>query len=296
MLPATWDKYIINCRGKSLDLRRPQVMGIINLDPASYCKVGRFAQIDEILKHAHEAVAAGAAILDIGAEATNPFTATRMTAQEEMDRLLPVLEILLREIAIPIAVDTYKTEVMKAAIELGVHMINDIMALRSPGAMELLATYPEIPVCLMHMAYSVDENKGNTEVVYPKGLTQTIYNFLTERVKKCVEGGINRHRLLIDPGIGGGNFGKTAQEVLQLISDLTIFESISCPLLLGLSRKSFIGELLNLPVEQRLPASLAMTTLSVERGALLIRAHDVKPTVETLQIVTALFEAQQEKN
>ena len=291
-LPPTWDRYTLNCRGKILNLYRPQVMGIINLAPDSYCSTGRFSTVDKAVRHGVQAVKEGAVILDVGAEPTNPFLTPVTPLAEEMDRLLPVLEALLREVDVPIAVDTNKTEVMKEVIHLGVHMINDITALRRPGALALLAQVKDIPVCLMHMAFPDGKPSDPPQPLYPRGITTAVKQFLQERLALCEGAGITRDRLMVDPGVGGGSFGKTSEEVLQLLGAVSEFQEMACPLLLGLSRKSFIGDLLALPENERLSASLAMTALGVERGALLIRAHDVKATVEAVRMTTFFLENQ----
>ena len=291
-LPVTWDKYTLNCRGKMLNLHRPGIMGIINLASDSYCSTGRFSNSDDAVRHAVQAVKEGAVILDVGAEATNPFSIPVAPLAEEMDRLLPVVEALLREVDVPIAIDTNKTEVMAEMIKLGVHMINDITALRRPGALALLAKVEDMPVCLMHMAFPDGKPATLPDNLYPNGVVASVKAFLEERLALCEDAGIDRKRLVIDPGVGGGSFGKNTQEVLQLVGALNTFDSMECPLLLGLSRKSFIGDLLSLPENERVPASLAMTALGIEQGALLIRAHDVKATVEAVKITTAFLESQ----
>ena len=291
-LPLTWDKYRLNCGGKILNLHRPQVMGIINLTSDSYCSTGRFSTVDGAVRHAVQSVKDGAAILDVGAEATNPFLTPVTPLDQEMDGLLPVVEALLKEVDIPIAVDTNKTEVMAEMINLGVHMINDITALRRPGALALLAPLKDIPVCLMHMAFPDSKPQDGAKHLYPDGVVAMVKQFLQERLTACEEAGISRNRLMVDPGVGGGSFGKSAEEVLQLVGALNAFHDMACPLLLGVSRKSFINDFLGLPENERLPASLAITALGVERGALLIRAHDVKATVETVRMTTIFLENQ----
>lgn len=291
-LPLTWDKYTLNCRGKNLNLHRPQVMGIINLAPDSYCSTGRFSNVDDAVRHGVQSVKDGAVMLDVGAEPTNPFLTPVAPLAEEMDRLLPVVEALLREVDVPIAIDTNKTEVMAEMINLGVHMINDITALRRPGALELLAQVKDVPVCLMHMAFPDGKPQNPPQDLYPHGVVSAVKDFLQERLVVCEAAGISRERLMIDPGVGGGSFGKTPEEVLQLTGSLSEFDDMACPLLLGVSRKSFMGDLLGLPENERVPASLAMTALGVERGALLIRAHDVKATVEAVRITTHFLENQ----
>jgi dihydropteroate synthase len=257
-------------------------MGILNVTPDSFSDGARFQERDAAIRRALALVEEGADILDIGGESTRPGAAA-VTVQQELDRVIPVLEAINKEVPVPISVDTSKPEVMKEAVHKGAGMINDVRALREPGALQILADYPDIPVCLMHMLGEPRTMQQNPE--YADVVTDII-GFLEERISACEEAGIERSRLLLDPGFG---FGKTLEHNLELLRRLDALEVLGCPVLVGISRKSMIGALLdNAPVDQRLYGSLSAAVIAAMKGAAIIRVHDVKPTVDALKVVTAV--------
>lgn len=264
-------------------------MGILNITPNSFSTIGRFVSIKEALAHAEQMVIDGAAIIDVGGEPTNPGVHPVVSLQEELDRVIPVVDVLARHLPIPISVDTSKPEVMREAISHGASFINDVRALQNPGALEVIAE-TQVPVCLMHMAFPEGSVANNTslETTNPD-IVFTIKNFLQARIDACLNAGIAREKIVIDPGIGSGSFGKNAAQNLQLLAQLDTFKTFHLPILVGVSRKAFIGELLNLPVEERLHGSLAAAVMAVSKGASIIRAHDVKATVEAIKITTAIL-------
>lgn len=263
-------------------------MGILNITPNSFSHVGRFFSCDESLKYAEQMVADGAAIIDVGGEPTNPGVHPVVSLQEELDRVLPVVEALAQRIPVPISVDTSKPEVMREVISKGASFINDVRALEIPGALEVVAK-AQIPVCLMHMAFPSGKPDAESTWLLPnEDIVQHIKNYLSQRVEACLSAGIAREQIVIDPGIGGGNFGKSTAQNLQILARLDEFKSFGLPILIGASRKSFIGEVLNVPVEERLYGSLSAAVISVMNGASIIRAHDVKETVQAVKIVSAI--------
>lgn len=267
----------------TLDLSRPRVMGVLNRTPDSFSDGGLFTDFDVALRHTERMVQEGAAIIDVGGESTRPGSEPVAVAQE-IERVVPLIERLRRETDVPISVDTSKPEVMRAAVSAGAALINDVYALRQPAA---LATAAELGVyvCLMHMQgepRSMQKNPRYTDVV------AEVKQFLEERIRACEAAGIPRTRILIDPGFG---FGKTLEHNLALLRQLREFTALGCPLLVGLSRKSMIGSLLGgVSADQRLPGSLAAAVVAVLRGAQIVRAHDVQPTVEALKVAAALRE------
>jgi dihydropteroate synthase len=256
-------------------------MGILNLTPDSFSDGGRFLARDAALTHANQMVAEGAAIIDIGGESTRPG-AQPVSEQQELDRVVPVIEALAGEIPVPISIDTSKPKVMTEAVATGAGMLNDVYALRAPGAIEAAAK-TNVPICLMHM--QGEPRTMQNEPVY-KNVVKEVGEFLAERLGACASAGISPDRILLDPGFG---FGKTLQHNLSLLKNLGKLRTIGAPLLVGISRKSMIGSLLgNVPVDDRLSGSLAAAVLAVSHGAAIIRVHDVRETVEALKIVSAV--------
>jgi len=277
----------INCLGKILDLSQPQVMGILNLSPFSFAAVGRHVNLDDALRYAEQMTAEGAAIIDVGGEPSNPGVHPIISLQQELDRVIPVVEALAKRIAIPLSIDTSKAAVMREAISQGAGFINDVRALREPEALTVVAE-TQVPVCLMHMSFPDGCPPAALANQPDDTLLQEVSHFLASRVDACRKAGIRRDKILLDPGIGGGSFGKNLTGNLTLLSNLTDFASLGFPLLIGVSRKAFIGELLQVPVEDRLYGSLAAATVAVLNGANLIRAHDVKATVHAVKIAAAI--------
>ncbi len=269
-----------------LELASPQVMAILNITPNSFSEVGRHASIDSALQHAAQAVKAGATIIDVGGEPTNPGVFPVVSLQQELDRVIPVVEAIAHEFPVTVSVDTSKPEVMQAAFEVGMGLINDVRALTEPGALEVVAKM-DVPVCLMHMAYPYG---GMKALAGMKDITTTVKHFLKQRREACIAAGIKPENIIIDPGIGHGNFGKNLQQNLQLLNQLKEFKELQSPILVGVSRKTFIGELLNVPVDARLSGSLAAAVLAVANGASIIRAHDVRETVEAIKVAMAILQ------
>lgn len=264
-----------------LDLVQPQVMGVLNRTPDSFSDGGAFMDFDAALRRARDMEREGAAIIDIGGESTRPG-AEAVSAQEELDRVVPLIERLRREIDIPVSVDTSKPEVMRAAVAAGAGMINDVYALRQPGALETVAELG-VSVVLMHMQGEPRSMQNNPHY---RNVVAEVGQFLSERVRHCEAAGIPRERLLIDPGFG---FGKTLEHNLELLRGLRELADPGLPLVVGLSRKSSIGKLLGgVPADGRLYGSIAAAVVAVINGASIVRTHDVKPTVEALKVAAAV--------
>jgi dihydropteroate synthase len=258
-------------------------MGVLNVTPDSFSDGGRFLAPAEAVAHARAMARAGAAIIDIGGESTRPG-ALPVAAGEELARVLPVLEALVAAGAPPVSVDTTKPEVMRAAADAGAELINDVMALRAPGALQAAAA-SGCAVCLMHM-----QGEPRTMQQAPRydDVVTEVYDFLAARVEACLQAGIERARLLVDPGFG---FGKSLAHNLALMRHLGRFKSLGVPLLVGVSRKSMIGGVTGRPVEERLAGGLALATLAAREGAAIIRSHDVAPTLDVLAVTAAVLAA-----
>jgi dihydropteroate synthase len=259
-------------------------MGVLNVTPDSFSDGGDFFSADAAVERARAMQAEGAAIIDIGGESTRPG-AGPVSAEDEIRRVVPVIEALQVRLTVPISIDTQKPEVMRAAVAAGAGFINDVNALRAPGALEAAAEC-QVPVCLMHM-----QGEPRTMQADPHydDVVDEVSGFLLQRAAACEQAGIAREHILLDPGFG---FGKTLQHNLQLLARLETIGALGFPLLVGLSRKSMIGKLLGLDVGERLAASIALAVMAVERGAALVRAHDVAPTWQALQMQVALRAAQ----
>ena len=267
---------ILDCGGKPLDLSRPRVMGILNVTPDSFSDGGSFLALDDALRQAVRMADEGADILDIGGESTRPG-ATGVSSEEEMARVVPVIESLRDAVDVPLSIDTSKPEIMRAAVAAGAGMINDVSALRAPGAIAAAAQLA-VPVCLMHM---LGEPRTMQAAPQYTDVVADIIDYLNLRVSACEAGGVARGRLLIDPGFG---FGKTVRHNLELLRDLGRFARLGLPLLVGISRKSMLGAVTGQPVEARLAASVAAAVMAVERGARIVRVHDVRATVDALRL------------
>jgi dihydropteroate synthase len=267
---------ILNCAGKPLDLTHPQVMGILNVTPDSFSDGGEFIATDAALAQARKMVADGAGIIDVGGESTRPG-AVLVSVEEEIARVVPVIQAIRSELDIPISIDTSKPEVMRAAIKAGAGLINDVCALQVEGAMQA-AVDCNVPVCLMH-------SQGNPQTMqndprYNDVITDVIA-FLLERTLACEQLGIARDLLILDPGFG---FGKRANHNLLLMKHLSKLIALGLPVLVGVSRKSMIGSVLKVSVEERLAASLSLAAISVWQGAKIIRSHDVLETVQAIMM------------
>ncbi len=255
-------------------------MGVLNITPDSFSDGGSFLEAQAAIDQAMAMCSEGAALIDVGGESTRPG-APPVSLQQELDRVLPVIEALTPHLPVPISIDTSKPEVMSAAVQSGAGMINDVCALTSVGAIEA-AKACAVPVCLMHMQgdpRTMQHSPQYTDVV------SDVRDYLAARVAACEAVGIPRGRLLLDPGFG---FGKTLTHNLSLLARLAEFGTLGLPLLVGLSRKSMFGKLLDRPVEQRLAASLSAALLAAQRGAAIIRVHDVAETVDVLAVLDAV--------
>lgn len=264
-----------------LDLSRPRVMAILNITPDSFSDGGLYLKRDQALFRAQQMVAEGADIIDIGGESTRPGAAP-VSVEEELDRVIPVIEALHAEFPLPLSIDTSKPAVMAAAINAGAAMVNDVRALQTDGALAAVAA-SKVMVCLMHMQGEPQTMQANP---YYQNIIQELKQFFYDRIAACAAAGISKERIIIDPGYG---FGKTVEHNLILIRELAAFKAIGLPILLGVSRKSSIGKILNATPEQRLYGSLALTVLAVNNGANIIRTHDVKPTVDALLLTQAVM-------
>ncbi|HCT2505209.1 dihydropteroate synthase [Aeromonas dhakensis] len=262
-------------KGLSLSLERPHVMGILNVTPDSFSDGGHFNQLERAMTHARQMVAEGATLIDIGGESTRPG-APDVSEQEELDRVLPVVERMVRELDVMISLDTSKAAVMREGCAAGAHLINDVRALLEPGALAAAAA-ADVPVCLMHM-----QGQPRTMQAEPHydDLLGEVRAFFDERIAACLTAGIAREQLLLDPGYG---FGKTLAHNYQLLAQQESLLDYQLPLLVGMSRKSMIGNLLGRPVDERLAGSLACALVGMQRGARIIRVHDVRATMDALR-------------
>ena len=258
-------------------------MGILNVTPDSFSDGGDFYYRERALERAFGMVEEGVDIIDIGGESTRPG-ASPVSAQEEIDRVAPVIESLATVLPVPISVDTSKPAVMRAAVEAGAGMINDVYALRMQGALDVVRSL-DVPVCLMHM---LGEPRSMQDAPRYDDVVAEVSAFLNSRISACDQAGIKRHRLIIDPGFG---FGKTLAHNLILLRDLPRLRQFGLPVLVGISRKSMIGSLLNRPVDDRLYGSLSAAVIAALKGASILRVHDVRPTVDALAVVDAICEA-----
>ncbi|MDC9724753.1 MAG: dihydropteroate synthase [Gammaproteobacteria bacterium] len=275
---------ILDCAGKPLDLTHPQVMGILNVTPDSFSDGGQFLAQDSALAQAKQMVEDGAGIIDVGGESTRPGAAI-VSIEEEISRVVPVIEAIHSEIDIPISIDTSKPEVMRAAVQAGAGLINDVRALTVDGALSA-AVECDVPVCLMHAQgtpQTMQDDPRYDDVV------SNVIAFLSERVSVCEQAGISRDKLILDPGFG---FGKRATHNLQLMKHLSKIIELELPVLVGVSRKSMIGKLLKVSVEERLAASLSLAAVSVWQGAKIIRSHDVRETVQAIMMCDHVMKVQ----
>ena len=270
-----------------IDLSRPRVMGIVNVTPDSFSDGGRFAGTRAALARCEQLVAEGADILDIGGESSRPGTPP-VPLQEEQARVVPVLREAVG-LGLPISVDTYKPEVMRQALDLGADIINDIWAMRQPGAREAVAAHPRCGICLMHMH---GEPRTMQRSPMEGDAVPQVVAFLLRASMALEQLGVDRARIAWDPGIG---FGKTADQNFALLARQHELLAAGYPLLVGWSRKSSLGNVTGLPVDERLGASVAAALLAVERGAQVVRVHDVKETLAALKVRDAMISMQDGK-
>jgi len=273
----------LDCNGRPLRLDRVRVMGIVNVTPDSFSDGGLHAAVDDAVAHALRLVGEGADVLDIGGESTRPG-ASEVSLEEELRRVIPVIERLASECEVPISVDTSKAEVMRAAVAAGAGMINDVRALRADGALDMAASL-RVPVVLMHMQ---GEPRSMQDAPAYDDVVADVHRFLAERIFACEMAGIDKKRVVVDPGFG---FGKTQAQNLVLLSQLQRFTELGVPVLAGLSRKKMIGALTgrDLPAD-RLHGSVAAHLIAAQRGARIVRVHDVAATVDALKVWEAVAE------
>ncbi len=272
------------CGRFALPLDVPRVMGIVNLTPDSFSDAEHLTTPQLALRHCERLLAEGAHILDLGAESSRPG-AQSVSLSEELDRLLPVLREAVH-LGVPISVDTCKPDVMRTALDLGADIVNDIWALRQPGAADVVAAHPSCGVCLMHMHRSPADMQLQpmTGSVVPQ-----VAAFLRQRVAVLRELGIAEQRIVLDPGIG---FGKTVEQNFELLAGQGALEALGLPMLAGWSRKGSLGQVTSFPVEQRLVPSVVAAVLAVQHGAAIVRVHDVAQTVAALKVWDATMQAQ----
>ncbi|MEO6025147.1 MAG: dihydropteroate synthase [Burkholderiales bacterium] len=269
----------LRCGRFTLELSRPLVMGIVNVTPDSFSDGGKFLAKNAALDHAYQLIEEGADILDVGGESTRPG-AEGVSIADELARVLPVIEALKNQ-SLPISIDTMKAEVMAAAIQAGATMVNDVYALRADGA-ETVCVQSDVAVCLMHMQGSPRTMQANPHYL---DVVAEVRSFLFERAASCERGGISKDRIVIDPGFG---FGKNSEHNLILLRNLSKLREAGYAVLAGLSRKSVLGKIIGQEVVSRVSASVAAALLAVQRGAQIVRVHDVRATKDALAILQAV--------
>ena len=270
----------LNCAGKILSFDIARIMGIVNITPDSFSDGGQHGTTEAAIAHALRLVSEGADVLDIGGESTRPGAA-EVSEAEELQRVIPVIEALAKQIKIPIAIDTSKAGVMRAAVKAGASIINDVFALRRDDALDVAAEL-KVPVILMHM----QGEPGSMQAAphYDDAVTE-VHSFLTQRIFACEMAGISKKNIVIDPGFG---FGKSLEHNLALLAQLPRFVELGVPVLAGLSRKSMIGTLTGREVNDRVYGSVAAALIAAQNGAKIIRVHDVAATVDALKIWSAV--------
>lgn len=289
-LGATVSDSTIKVGDRIIDLSVPRVMGILNATPDSFSDGGQFhagngsgvfhIALDKTLAHADAMLAAGASIIDVGGESTRPG-AQAISEQEEADRVLPVVEAIASRLDVAVSVDSSTPSVMCAAISLGAGLVNDVRALGRAGALEALV-HQDAAICLMHMR---GQPKTMQNEVDYADVVEEVMAFLRERIDACLKAGINRNRLILDPGFG---FGKTPAHNYQLLRELEKFKALGLPILIGVSRKSMLGAATGRDVDQRLAAGIAATMVALQHGANIIRTHDVASTIDAINIHRAI--------
>ena len=266
-----------------LDLSsRTYLMGVLNVTPDSFSDRGRFLKLEDAIRCGIKMAEEGADIIDVGGESTRPGS-DPATIEEELSRVIPVIEALSKEIDIPISIDTYKSEVAKKALEAGAEMINDISALRFDPEMKEVAAEYQVPIVLMHIKGTP---KNMQENPYYEDVINEIIEYLRESIQLAKEAKVQEENIIIDPGIG---FGKRLDDNLNILKNLKSLSILNLPILVGPSRKSFIGKVLDLPVEERLEGSLGALAVSIMNGANIVRVHDVKESKRVVSVVDAIL-------
>jgi len=267
-------------RGRTLDFAEPVIMGIVNVTPDSFSDGGQFLNTTAALSHAMQLLDDGATILDIGGESTRPG-APDVSLEDELKRVIPIIKAIREQSDCVISIDTSKAEVMRQAVEAGADIVNDVRALQEPGAIDVVAQFPEVAVCLMHMQ---GQPRSMQHAPHYNDLAGEINDFFSQRIAACEAAGIKQSQLILDPGFG---FGKTLKHNYQILAQFNDYAKLGLPLLAGLSRKSMIGKLLNRDTDDRLAGSLAGALIAAQNGAHIIRVHDVKETADVLGVYQA---------
>ena len=271
---------LLHSKNKVLDLSSAQVMGILNVTPDSFSDGGRFANLDNALRQAEKMVEQGAAIIDIGGESTRPG-ADDVSLDNELDRVIPIIEKINANLDCWISIDTSKARVMQEAVNAGADLINDVRALTAEGALQV-AVEADLPVCLMHMQGAPRSMQNAPDY---ENVLLAVKEFLMQRVNTCLDAGIKKENIILDLGFG---FGKQLQHNLQLLAATREFVELGYPVLTGVSRKSMFGQLLNRDINNRLAGSLAGALLAAQQGSQIIRVHDVAETVDVLKVLQAV--------
>lgn len=269
----------LTARGQTLSLATPQVMGILNVTPDSFSDGGTHNTPAKALEHARKMIAEGAAIIDIGGESTRPGAA-EVSPEQEAERVIPVVAAIARESDVWISVDTSKALVIREAANAGAHILNDIRSFSEPGALQA-AAHSGLPVCVMHMQ---GEPRTMQQAPHYQNVVREVYTYLEAQVARCVAAGIEKNHIILDPGFG---FGKTLAHNYQLLDKLDLFHNLGLPVLAGMSRKSMIGQLMDIPPDERVAGSVACAVIAAMKGAQIIRVHDVKETVQAMKVVEA---------
>lgn len=272
-----YSNFNINLRGYDINIgSRTYIMGILNVTPDSFSDGGKFTSVDIAVKHALEMEKLGADIIDVGGESTRPG-AKKVNVEEELSRVIPVVERLVKEVNLPISVDTYKSEVARKTLEIGVHMINDVWGLQKDEKIaDVIAEY-DVPICIMH-------NKENTD--YDIDIMKSIKMFFKKSLDIAHKAGIKDDKILLDPGIG---FGKTYEQNLEVMDRLEELNDLGYPILLGISRKSIIGNTLNVPANERLEGTIATNIIGIVKGTEIIRVHDIKENLKAVKVADAIL-------
>jgi dihydropteroate synthase len=275
----------IHFKNQVMDLSFPQVMGIINMTPDSFSDGGTYNNLDDAMRRVDSMIQAGATFIDVGGESTRPG-ATEVSVDEELNRVIPLVEKIARYFDVWISVDTSKPQVMTESAKAGAHLINDIRALTEPGAIEA-AAQTGLPICIMHM--QGDPKTMQNAPHYQQDIYQEVDLFFAKHIDRCLNAGIVREKIILDPGFG---FGKTLAHNYRLLAMLEKFHHFNLPLLVGMSRKSMIGQVLNVPPQERTLGSVSCAVIAAMKGAQIIRVHDVKETFDALRIVQATLAEQ----
>lgn len=273
----------MNFAGRSVDMARCHVMGVLNVTPDSFSDGGQFNRPEAAIARARQMAADGALFIDVGGESTRPG-ATPVSVQEELDRVCPVVEAIAKELDVVVSVDTSAPEVMAEVAALGAGLINDVRGLQREGAPEAVAR-AGIPACIMHILGEPETMQARPEY---RNVCREVSSFLTERMRVAERAGVRPENIILDPGFG---FGKTLEHNLQLLAAMEQLHVLGQPLLIGMSRKSMLGAITGREVNERLSASLAAATIAAMKGASILRVHDVRETVDAVKVVAAMKEA-----